>query len=199
MTNIVQDSTYYTAISSIDKPIYPQVILSDIDSKSLNFLSYSAFYDEKNKYLEVMRDNKSLPLWIFNIRIGGKILNELSHHSMHNGVICNDMSKDGGILFHLKTGGLITNNILFKAKYLTYDTKYNGIASYVNIDKSYIDSDVKDFNMVIWLFPHPKNNKLIILIVNGYIQSTYPINWFKNSIRWHINNILQNFKERISS
>lgn len=191
-----QNSYYHELIKKLTSPTFPQTtLITNSNENSARFVSYAAVLDPGNKYYYVMHDVPSMPTWLFLIRYANKMNDELWHRGTHFNTPCN-IVRDNQLLLHLKTVGFIKTDVIFKINYEVQNTKY-GVVLYANMDKSYVSSQVKDFNMVLWAFPHPTVKNLVIVISQGYIKTDVDITMLDNHIKWHIDSVLQNFGDRL--
>lgn len=195
--NIWQNSLYGELVKKLTFPVYPNTILNKIDENSLTFVSYAAVNDPGEKYYYVMHDVASMPTWLFLMRYDNKIKDELWHRGVHFGTPCNVL-RGNKLLLHIKTVGFIKTNIIFQIKYEVVNTKYGVIVS-VEMDKNFPSADVAEFKMLLWAFPHPTIKNLVIVVSQGYIKTSYSIDMLDNHISWHIDNILQNFGDRLTA
>lgn len=190
-----QNSFYSELVNRVSYPSFPETSLSKVDAHSLIFTSFSAAYDPGDKYYFIMHDIATIPTWLFLMRHNHQIKDELWHRGIHYDTPCNVMRGDK-LLFHLKTVGFIKANILFQVKYTVQNTKY-GVLLSAEMDKSFPSEDVIEFQMFLWVFPHPTIKNLVIIVSQGYIKTTYDIDMLDNHIKWHVDNVLQNLGDRL--
>ena len=193
--NSWQAANYNELVKRLSSPSFPSTTLNSVDDNSITYMSYAAVDDPGAKYSLVMHDSASVPSWLFIMRYKNEIKDELWHRGIHFDQPCNTWQGDN-ILLHINTVGLFKVDIIFKLKYKIIDTK-NGIVIIANMDKTAKSENVQDFNMLIWAFPHPTVKNLVIIVTQGYIRTALPIAIFKNNIKWHIDNMLQNFGDRV--
>jgi hypothetical protein len=193
--NTWQKSLYDNFIKTINTPIFPITTISEVDNSALTFFSYSAAFDPGKKYYYVLHDPQSMPSWLFLMKYKGQVKNELWHRDIHSGIPCN-VIRNNKILLHLQTIGFIKVNIIFQVNYEIINTKYGVVLSVV-MDKTYKSNDVEEFRMFLWVFPHPTIKNLVIIAVQGYTKSNYSVDIINSSIKWHVDNILQNVGERL--
>jgi hypothetical protein len=192
-----QNSLYDELTKRLSYQAFPTTILSKVDDHSVTFLSFAAVKDPGDKYYYVMHDTTALPTWLFLMRHDHRIKDELWHRGVHLGVPCNVM-RDEKLLFHLKTVGFIKTNILFQVKYFVQNTKY-GVVLSAEMDKDFPSEDVLQFRMFLWTFPHPTIKNLVIVVSQGYIRTDMSIDMLNNHIKWHVDNVLQNFGDRLTA
>ena len=190
-----QNSLYGELVKRLSYPTFPTTILNNTDDHSVTFISFSAVKDSGEKYYYVMHDMTSVPTWLFLMRHDNKIKDELWHRGMHLGTQCN-VFNGNKLLLHLKTIGFIKTDIIFKIRTEIENTKYGVVISSV-MDKSYPSDKVLEFRMLLWAFPHPTIKNLVIVVSQGYIKTSYSIDMLDNHIKWHIDNVLQNFGDRL--
>jgi len=191
-----QNSYYNELVKTLTQPSFPRTTLSlNTNENSASFVSYAAVKDPGEKYYYVLHDVVSMPTWLFLIRYGNKINDELWHRGTHFNTPCNVVQNDK-ILLHLKTVGFIKTDVIFKIKYEIQNTKY-GVVLYASMDKSYTSDKVKDFSMVLWAFPHPTIKNLVIIMSQGYVKTDFDIDMLDNHIKWHIDSVLLNFGDRL--
>lgn len=197
-TNVWQNSYYNKLISFLIQPTFPQTSLSlNTTENSASFISYAAVADPGNKYYYVMHDTASMPTWLFLIRYANKTNDELWHRGLHFNTPCN-VVQGNKILLHLKTVGFIKTELLFKIMYDVQNTKY-GVVLRAEMDHSYYNDKIKDFNLFLWAFPHPTVKNLVIVVAQGYVKTDFDITMLDNHIKWHIDSVLQNFGDRLTA
>lgn len=190
-----QTSNYNTIINNITGATYPNTSFNIINKHTLEYTSYAAYYDVGNKYKFVMNDIHTMPTWMLVMNIGKSKKNELWHREIHNNMIpCNIFVKNN-ILLHVKTFGIFKIDILFRVVYNVFDVK-NGVIMASTIDSTF-NGDIKEFDTMIWVFPHPTIKDLVVVITQGHINSQYPISLFSGYIKWHIDTILENLGNRL--
>jgi len=193
--SVWQNSLHDDLVKKLSYPSFPVTYLHNLDENSLTFFSYAAVKDPGEKYYYVMHDVASVPTWLFIMRHDNKLKDELWHRENHFGVPCNVL-RGNKLLLHIKTVGFIKTDIIFRVRYEVENTKY-GVIVYAEIDKSFPSSKVIEFKMLLWAFPHPAIKNLVIVVSQGYIKTSYSIDMLNNHIKWHIDNVLQNFGDRL--
>lgn len=193
--NAWQTANYAELVKRLPSPTPPITTLNSDDNNVLTYISYTAVRDPNNRYSSVMHDSESMPSWLFLMHYKDRLENELWHRGEHFGFPCN-VWQGNNILLHVNTIGLIRADIIFRLKYKVFETK-NGTVVIVEMDKDSQSQNVQDFKMFLWAFPHPTTKNLTIVVAQGYIKTILPVELFKNNIKWHIDNMLQNFGERL--
>lgn len=190
-----QNSLHDQLVRKLSYPAFPTTILNKVDDSSLTFISYSAVTDPGDKYYYVMHDIMSIPTWLFLMRHDNKIKDELWHRGVHLDTPCNVL-RGNRLLLHIKTVGFVKTDIIFQVKYDVENTRY-GVVVAAEMDKNFPSSKVVEFKMLLWAFPHPTIKNLVIVVSQGYIKTSYSIDMLDNHIKWHIDNVLQNFGDRL--
>lgn len=166
-----------------------------IDRYTISFNGNAVFQDPGNKYKFVLYDKETIPTWLFVVRKEDKKVNIAWKHERHSNEICN-VFNGNKILIHLLTIGIIKSDLLFSAYYKVDSDNNDKITSLVYIDKSYKSRDIDDLYFIITIIPYKYIDKAVYLEVKGYIKSKYMIGLIPGTIKWYMDNILQNLGER---